>query len=193
MDTVQSVFNDLKRLDKYTNHVKSINHIDDDIHASRNIWNILMSACMNGYPDIVKRCISLGADVNKLDYHDTPPLYMGLQYCNNKNNIAQILLQAGANPNIIVKGAPILFYVFWRDENVKNVDLLIRYGALTNEFYKYRHFLTENKQKYFIKILSKRRWVYIKCVMLILSVHKRAVERVNHPDRLKLLGTFEDI
>ena len=190
MDTIQKVFNDLKRLNRYRNHVKSINHIDDNIHTSDSTWNVLMSACMDEYPDILKRCISLGADVNKLDSHDSPPLYFGLQYCNQKNNIAEILLQAGANPNVIVKGVPILFYVFWRDENFKNVDLLIRYGALTNEFYKYRHFSTEHKQNYFIKVLAKRRWVTIKCATLILSLHKRAVITANHPLRLLERGDF---
>ena len=52
---------------------------------------------MNEYPDILKRCISLGADVNKLDSHDSPPLYFGLQYCNQKNNIAEITCDIDIN------------------------------------------------------------------------------------------------
>ena len=43
------------------------------------------------------------------------------------------------------------------------------------------------------KVIKKNRWVIIKCLVIALSLHKRAVERVNHPDRLKQLGTFEQL
>jgi len=46
-------------------------------------------------------------------------------------------------------------------------------------------------QTYYTKVLAKRRWVTIKCLTLVLSLHKRAVERINHPDRLFQQGYFE--
>ena len=41
------------------------------------------------------------------------------------------------------------------------------------------------------KVIKKNRWVIIKCIVLALSLHKRAVVTANHPDRLKQLGVFE--
>ena len=108
----------------------------------------------------------------------------------NNNNIVKILLEAGADPNILICNTPLIFSVYM-DVSFKKVDLLLRYGALIKEFYKYRTFFRKEEYSYFIKILAKRRWVTIKCVTLILGIHKRAVVTANHPDRLLQQGVFE--
>ncbi len=196
MDTLQKVFDDFKKLNCGTNYVETINHIDDSVHDKGSHWTILMSACMNRHIDIVKRCIRFGADPNKVDCQDSPPLYLALQsylFDNCAENIGKLLFKAGANPNKKIKRGntiiPMIFYI----NNVSGIKELIKYGALLNEFYKYKEFIDLSPLRYFKKVLAKRRWVYIKCVVLVLGIHKRAVVSANHPERLLEQGYFQQL
>jgi hypothetical protein len=45
---------------------------------------------------------------------------------------------------------------------------------------------------YFIKVLAKRRWVIVKCIVLVLGIHKRAVVTANHPLRKLKRKEFEE-
>ncbi len=195
MDTVQKVFDDYKILNRGLGYIKTINHIDDDIFNDFKPWTILMSACINGHIKIVERCIRFGADPNKVSYHNSPPLYLALQpslYYRCELNIAKILFEAGADPNVKIKrdniNIPIIFYL----NNVNGINELIKFGALLNEFYKYKELLESRPLRYFIKILAKRRWVTVKCLVITLSLHKRAVITANHPDRLLEQGVFQE-
>ena len=201
MDTVQKVFGDYKKLNRGKKYVKTINNIDDNILRDDFCsWTILISASQNGYTDILKRCIHFGADPNKPDPIGDPPLYFVLRYLHFNDHScfssAEILLKAGADPNIKIKRVindncihiPVLFYLHTGTEITK---FLLEHGALTNEFYKYKEFIEPESRDYFIKVLAKRRWVTIKCVVLTLGIHKRAVIKANHPDRLLEQGVFE--
>ena len=197
MDTIQKVLDDLKMRMLGIHFVETINHIDDDIRDNCTPWNILMSAaCDNGYTDILKRCIYFGADVNKCDFLGQHPLYLALLYFYTHGprfsfSNAEILFKAGVSANIKCgNNIPILFYLHTGTEITK---FLLKHGALTNEFHKYKEFIKPESHDYFIKVLAKRRWVIIKCIVLALGIHKRAVVSANHPDRLKLLGTFNEM
>ena len=169
--------------------VDSINHIDDDItYVMTPPVTMLMIACTKGYYKIVERCIKLGANLECTDYFNRTALYYSIN--TQERVIMEMLLKAGANPNIKIKDVPFIFVVS-QSFNLKRVKMLIYYGALINEFYKYHDMLHNNVYCYFIKLLAKRHWVKLKCVALTLSLHKRAVERVNHPDRLLQQGVFE--
>jgi len=192
MDTVQKVLDDFKMLNPRINYIESINHIDDNIRDNCNPWNILMCACNNGHTDILKRCISLGADVNKRDFSGEHPLYLALLYFYTYGpsfsfSTAEILFKAGVSPNIKCEDIPILFYLHTGTEIT---HFLLKHGALTNEFHKYKEFIKPESHMYFIKVLAKRRWVVVKCIVLILGIHKRAVVTANHPLRKLERGEF---
>jgi hypothetical protein len=53
------------------------------------------------------------------------------------------------------------------------------------------HYPTRGYKMY--KVIKKNRWVTVKCIVIALSLHKRAVVTANHPDRLKEIGTFEEM
>jgi ankyrin repeat protein len=194
MDTVQKVLDDFKMLNPRINYIESINHIDDNIRDNCNPWNILMCACNNGHTDILKRCISLGADVNKLNFLNQHPLYLALLYFYTYGpsfsfSTAEILFKAGVSPNIKCEDIPILFYLHTGTEMT---NFLLKHGALTNQFYKYKEFIKPESHMYFIKVLAKRRWVYLKTIVIILGVHKRAVVTANHPLRKLQRGEFNN-
>lgn len=194
MEDIHKFFNNYKSTRNSENlYIEKINNIDDNIYLDQQgNWTIFMCAIYNENVNIVKRCIALGADLNKRCGDGETPLYQayGDYYSRDNYKIFRLLLEAGADPNIKICNTPLIFSVYM-DVSFKKVDLLLRYGAMVNEFHKYKDvFYHKEVVKYFIKILAKRRWVYVKCVMLVLSLHKRAVERVNHPDRLKQQGVF---
>ena len=65
----------------------------------------------------------------------------------------------------------------------------------TEEFYDYRYICINNCYRdsfeYISKKLAQRRWTFVKCYVLLLGLHQRAVVSANHPNRLKELGEFE--
>lgn len=177
---------------------EKINHIDDCVYmfpftSSFNDQTILMFLSVSGNTTFVKRCLELGADINKFCGNGSSALSLAMY--SEEYETAEILLKAGANPNTKIGVVPILFLFFWKIK-IEGVQLLLRYGAMTNEIHKFKHHCkgfhhSKRKIDYFNSLIAKRRWVIVKCLVLTLSLHKRAVERVNHPDRLKLLGVFK--
>ncbi len=171
-------------------------HINDTIP---NEYSLIINCARWGYIDLVKRCINLGANLENCDDYNRTALWYALNI--NNFTIAETLLKAGANPNINIRyfdsndTVPLCLWVIGRDHYIKKFELLLKYGAvLTLNKYRhiveyYEHFLCDR----FYKPIAKRRWVIVKCLTLTLSLHKRAVERVNHPERLKQAGVFEEI
>ncbi len=176
------------------NYIDDIDDIDDviDLPGWGFSSTMLIIASYYGDINIVKKCIKLGADVNKMNITDRNALFFSIS--NGKYEITKLLLKAGADPNIRIKtygntNVPMIFYLY----HCTGIKELIKYGALLNEFYICREFIQTDSHMYFIKILAKRRWVTIKCVTLILGIHKRAVVTANHPERLLEQGYFQEL
>ena len=197
MDTPQKVFDDCKRqYPSYNILNENINHIDDCISERYNYTLLHLCISYANY-GLIKRCISFGADVNECNYFGKPALYRvfeNIHHPSVKLEVAEILLKAGANPNIKFKDIPVIFCLSNSVSNFrKNIELLLKYGALTNEIHKYKEFIKPETQMYFRKILAKRRWVILKALSKFLSLQQQAVITANHPDRLLLVGTFEEL
>ncbi len=78
-------------------------------------------------------------------------------------------------------------------DNLKNYELY-SYFRFKNTLYifyndKYKNYIV--KPEFTCNLPS--RWGVVKACVKLLSSQKRAVERVNHPDRLKLSGVFQDL
>ncbi len=189
---LQELFVQFKQAKKSScwDFVESINDINDRIILPWNSYNgtMLDIVSYDGDTELVKKCISLGADINLYDAHGYTSLYWS--FYNNHYDIAELLLKAGANPNTIIHDNRILYELFFQDD-ISGVELLVHYGALINDFHEHKLFLKHKTTMYFKRVFAKRRWVTIKCLTLILGIHKRAVVTANHPDRLKLQGVFE--
>jgi len=193
--TPQQIFEQFKiEHDDISVHlVDTINHIDDNIYTRLEDKSLLVYGSYWGDIDLVEKCIKLGADVNKRG-GDSPPLCWA--FVLNHFDVCKMLLESGADPNVMIYSMnhncylPLIFNRrSFRKPKYDYISLLIKHGALLNEFYKYS--LEQEVHDDIIKVLAKRRWVTIKCVVLILALHKRAVERVNHPVRLFQQGYFE--
>jgi ankyrin repeat protein len=198
---LQELFNEYKSLCPENDNLYKITleNIDDDIKDSVK-WTLLMGASYNGLDNIVKKCISLGTDVNRVNQFGTTALFLAM-YSHEITTI-KILLEAGANPNIkinfINNTIPVIFLFNWFTDDSIYIDIakmLINYGAKLNEFYKYKDIYKDKYSfhmiKFFKPLVIKHRWAMIKCVIKLLSVHKRAVITANHPDRLLEQGVFE--
>lgn len=72
--------------------------------------------------------INVGRDVNEDTGHGVRPLNLALQ--SKREDLLEILLKAGANPNLEMEGMPTtpLTDAVWRGSN-KAVELLLKYGA----------------------------------------------------------------
>ena len=159
---------------------------------------LLLYCAMYGFTDLVERCIKLGAIIEVCDLYIRTPLCWALT--KHDKRMINLLLKAGADPNVNiievngVTNIPIVFFLISRMEfQLSELKLLIQHGLLLNNYHLYlKVYFRESKFfSYFFKVVAKRRWVKIKCIVLSLALHKRAVERVNHPDRLKQQGYFE--
>jgi len=154
---------------------KNITNINDYISEQGDYKCTLLNCCIiyKNY-DLIKKCISFGADVNKCNNCGKPPLYMAFWFY--QYDTAELLLQSGADPNILIDGTPIIScnLVIMNEQVIR---ILIKYGALLNKVYDYYSNILPNKRKIFIKLLAKRRWVKIKCIVKILSIHKRSNPR----------------
>ena len=82
-----------------------INHIDDWVELSG--WNedttMLMIACYFDNMEIVKKCISLGANINKRNITGRSALFFAIVKYNSDYKVAELLLSLGADPNIKVR------------------------------------------------------------------------------------------
>jgi len=162
--------------DPYFHLVKfnDIHAIDDYVYDSHTM---LTSAASDNMNDIVKRCIQLGA---KLD----TPLYCALNHYNFKT--AEILLKAGANPNMKIDGVPLICSLTtWYFDYYRVINILLKYGALLNT-------IPQNRRRLFMKHVAHRKWVLLRAVMKLLSLHQRAVVTANHPLRKLARGEFKE-
>jgi ankyrin repeat protein len=88
----------------------------------------LYNAVYNGYKKVVSLLISsYGVDVNGFAENGFVPLYYA--FIRNNIEIAKLLIDAGADVNIIVNGKPLIHYMYNNDDFVK---LLIDAGAKIN-------------------------------------------------------------
>jgi hypothetical protein len=177
----------------------NINHLIN-INDSVNQFGItlLLYCAMYGHTDLVEKCIKLGAIIDVCDSYLRTPLCWALT--KNDKRMINLLLKAGANPNIKINEVngincmPIVFFLINQLYfQLSELKLLIQYGVLLNDYHLYinPYFRESTFFSYFFKVVAKRRWVKVKCIVVALSLHKRAVERVNHPDRLLEQGVFE--
>jgi len=159
----------------------------------------LLTKCVEyGHVDLVKRCIKLGSHLEYYDSYGRTALCWALMKGHVK--IIEILLKAGANPNVKILQSvfdshpvPIVFYIVNTYYTYRpRLNLLLKYGALIHEINKYQEILIPTTLRYFRKLLAKRRWVVVKCIVLALGLHKRAVVTANHPLRLLECGEFEE-
>ena len=182
------------------------NRVEENICRPRTInervegTSPLLTKCVQyGHIDLVERCIKLGSDLEYYDGYGRTALCWALMEGHVK--IAEILLKAGANPNVKILQSvfdshpvPIVFYIVNAYYTYRSrLNLLLKYGALIHEINKYQNFFIPTTLRCFRKILAKRRWVIIKCIVLALSLHKQAVITANHPDRLRERGEFEEL
>ena len=182
MTELQRVYTSFKKIivDKnpYFHIVKfnDVHTIDDYVYGSKTM---LESAASHNINDIVKRCIQLGA---KLD----TPLYCALKQHNFKT--AEILLKAGANPNMKIDGVPLICSMstwYFHEFYDKVINILLKYGALLNT-------IPQRCRHLFVKHVAHRKWVLLRAVMKLLSLHHRAVVTANHPLRKLVRGEFND-
>lgn len=163
-------------------------------------YTFFIQCITSNYYDLVEKILKNGADIECKDYYGKTPLFWALTK-NNNLNIVEILLKAGANPNIKIKNVnnieyPLFIWVICYNDYTFNIkfNLLLKYGLLLNEYSKYKEIIIyykRVKESNFYSILAKRRWVYLKTVVKCLSLHKRAVVTANHPDRLLEQGYFQ--
>jgi hypothetical protein len=170
-------------------------HINESVQGGTS--SLLIKCVMYGHVDLVKRCIKLGSRLEDYDAYGRTALCWALR--EDHIEIIKILLKAGANPNVKITQSfdrdpiPIIFYIVNRYYMYRpRLDLLLKYGALIHEINKYQDVLIPTTLRYFRKLLAKRRWVVIKCIVLALGIHKRAVVTANHPLRLLERGEFEE-
>jgi hypothetical protein len=156
----------------------------------------LLTKCVEyGHIDLVERCIKLGSRLENHDSYGRTALCWALIEGHIK--ISEILLKAGADPNVKIIESfdgpeiPIIFFIVNRYYfTTERVHLLLKYGAMINKIHKFR--LYEHTRDCFRKLLAKRRWVVVKCIVLALGIHKRAVVTANHPLRLLERGEFNN-
>ncbi len=181
-----------------SNSLKYVRDIND---AHTNSGSLLLICSMYGYTDLVEKIIKLGAYLEDYDHYYRTALCWGL-YKHKK--FVESLLKAGANPNVkITKNVfelnkmPILYWLInYSDIRTCELKLLIKYGVILSDYKLYLPSIPYRKTEFFshfFEVLAKRRWVYIKCVVIILGIHKRAVVTANHPDRLLQQGVFQEL
>ncbi len=97
-------------------------------------WSSALGAANKGYIDILRLLLAHGADVNEKDRFG----WSLLHYATDKPDITKLLLEKGANPNVVDRetGRAPLHYVASKREEGKDYktvgELLIRYGADVN-------------------------------------------------------------
>ncbi len=192
LNDIVDLFN--KRTGCCLKHVRNKNEVIDECGVT-----LLLVFAMHGDSNLVEKIVKLGANLEDHDCYNRTALCFGL--FNHKKHMVNSLLKAGANPNVKIntifglKKIPLVFYLInYRDIRVYELNLLIKHGVILSDYKLYLDNITYRKSDFFshfFKVLAKRRWVTIKCVTLILGIHKRAVVTANHPDRLLQQGVFE--
>ena len=128
-----------------------------DVNIPCNVWTPLMEAAHEGHQDIVKILFEYGADLNKSSIHDgftalhcagnndkfdTVRLLLALGadpqltkvYARGEYNLAQVLLQAGANPNVKDEAGQFPLHLAFNmgRKLVHDVKFLLQKGANPN-------------------------------------------------------------
>ena len=156
---------------------------------------LYMEACEENNVKAVKRLLELGLDLNG-EWPNKERGLLSVALIHSAPQIAELILERGADPNEISHGQFIIFEGHY-------IKLLIKYGAFISTVRYGEHSLrswlkfccivdyydkTVNKKakkafKTLCKKLAKRRWVFVKCYMKLLYLHHRAVVTANHPLR----------
>jgi hypothetical protein len=177
--------------DRYAERIVRPRTINETIEFSSTL---LLKCVQYGHTDLIKRCIKLGSRLEDHDSYGRTALCWAL--LENRVDIARLLLKAGANPNVKITecysehDTPIVFLLLNNYFCDKRLELLVEYGVLLNDYKENLSSTSTCSTRHFFKIMAKRRWVKIKCIVLTLSLHKRAVVTANHPLRLLERGDF---
>lgn len=117
---------------EYIEHL--INNIGADINAQDNIGQtVLMKAIKSKrYPEVIKKLLKLGADVNTPSCNITPLMYSVLK---NKQQLAETLISHKAEVNTACKGISPLIYSLMKKENTI-ATMLIQNKADVNVKYR---------------------------------------------------------
>ena len=98
----------------------------------------LMDAVERGKPGAVKALLANGADPNLANENGLSPLYLSLPYMYRNTRVVKMLLDAGANPNVIYRlpdrkreQTP-LMRALESPQRPSEVELLLKYGARPN-------------------------------------------------------------
>ena len=177
-------------LQKRQVNIREVSNIDDKVDIYGN--TLLATASANGYTDIVKECLDNDPEVDKSLLNGCTALYYALSQ--EQCECAELLLQKGANPNVIVDGSPLINHVLW-DSGIEEIQLLIKYGVfLLNQNIREcaLKYSVKEADDYLIQKIAKRRWKIVYCVIKFLSLQQRAVITANHPLRKRNRGEFEE-
>ncbi len=91
------------------------------------LFYVLFNACKNGHIDLVKKMLSIGADVNVKDNYRNTPLHYASRY--GRTEIVKLLLEHGAEVNTKDKYGWTALYCASRKGHTEIVNLLKQYGA----------------------------------------------------------------
>lgn len=127
-------------------------------------YSVTTLAILFGDLELIKYIINVGADVNKLVNNHGAPIHAFGYTKGDIHEFFTYLRLIGGNFKLQgYKGETPLDYTF------------------------------ASNRTFFRNQITKCRWKMIKFVTIILGIHKRAVERVYHPDRLLEQGTFNEL
>jgi len=92
----------------------------------------MMHASQHSYLDIVKFLVEKGANVNKKSTYGYTALSLNMGFLDRDEKIVKILLDAGADPNIIYTNSmtPLLYAAYYKENEI--VELLVDAGADVN-------------------------------------------------------------
>nr|WIK87306.1 ankyrin repeat family protein [Oriental turtle dovepox virus] len=124
----------------YDNDVRAVKYLldrnlnpDDEIDIINSTFNHiypLITAAALGYTEIVRLLISYKSNVNKQDrLYKKAALHMAVQ--NNDYNITRMLLENGANPNLVdfEMSTPMHIALLFNPTNSNMVSMLLKYGS----------------------------------------------------------------
>ena len=188
---LQDIYNSFRRYARFRKNFEDLKSIDDYMGYGKNILHF---SVMYGIKNYVIKCIESGADIHKPTEHGTYPVYIAL--VNNHLEVAEFLLQNGADPNVKVFGVHHFSWVIRTEYIPDRIDifkLLIKYGLLLNQIDGYNDIkrLSGQQQIFLRRKIAHRKWIILKVLSRFLTLHQQAVVTANHPKRLKEYGYFK--
>jgi len=138
---------------------------------------------------IIKQDTSIVQDKDTLQY-------IAHSYHSDKVPLLQFLIKHGAFINNGIR--EIMYSHFLYDCTENTIDYSDSESDISDsdpeELYDYQYVCInygyKDSIKYICKKLAQRRWTFVKCYILLLGLHQRAVVSANHPNRLKQLNYF---